>query len=98
MSGRAFSFEINRTSRAPEGTLFRLETDGGHWSDWAKPLVMQSSWERRGDPTPGGIGAVRKLGVWPLLSREKTIEYEQDRRHVYALIGRFPPPRATTVK
>ena len=91
MLGRTFSFEVIRTCRAPAATLFRLETDGGHWADWAKPLVVQSSWERQGDPTPGGIGAVRKIGVWPLLMREKTLVYEQDRRHVYALIGpRFP--------
>ena len=32
------------------------ETDGGHWADWAKPLVVQSNWERQGDPTPGGTG------------------------------------------
>jgi hypothetical protein len=29
------------------------ETDGGHWADWAKPLVVQSSWERQGDPFMG---------------------------------------------
>jgi len=92
MSGRTFSFEINRTTSAPAATLFRLETDGGRWSEWAKPIVVQSSWERQGDPAPGGLGAVRKVGLWPLLLREKTLEYEQDRRHVYTLIG--PPSPA----
>jgi Polyketide cyclase / dehydrase and lipid transport len=82
---------VNRTSRAPAATLFRLEADGGHWAEWAKPLVVQSSWERQGAPAPGGLGAVRKVGVWPLLIWEQTLEYEQDRRHIYALIGpRFP--------
>ena len=70
MSGRTFSFEVNRTSRAPAATLFLLETDGSRWADWAKPIVMQSSWERQGDPAPGGIGAVRKVGTWPFLVRE----------------------------
>jgi hypothetical protein len=58
MSGRTFSFEINRTSSAPPATLFRLETDGARW-----------------------------------LMREKTVEYEQDRRHVYALIGPSTPAK-----
>ena len=89
MSGRTFSFEINRTTIAPAATLFGLETDGGRWSEWAKPIVVQSSWERQGDPAPGGLGAVRKVGLWPLLLREETLEYEQDRRHLYMLIG--PP-------
>jgi hypothetical protein len=92
MSGRTFSFEINQTTSAPAATLFRLETDGGRWSEWAKPIVVQSSWERQGDPAPGGLGAVRKIGLWPLLMREQTVEYEQDRRHVYTMIG--PPSPA----
>ena len=92
MSGRTFSFEVNRTSSAPAATLFRLETDGAQWARWGKPLVIQSGWERQGDPVPGGIGAVRKVGMWPLLVREETVEYEQDRRHVYELIG--PPSPA----
>jgi Polyketide cyclase / dehydrase and lipid transport len=87
MTGKTFSFEINRTTRAPAATLFRLETDGARWSEWAKPLIAQSSWERQGDPAPGGVGAVRKVGMWPMLMREKTIAYEKDRRHAYAQIG-----------
>jgi hypothetical protein len=87
MSNKKFSFEINLTTRAPAATLFRLETDGARWSEWAKPLIVESSWEQLGDPSPAGIGAVRRVGMWPLLMREKTVAYEQDRRHVYAQIG-----------
>ncbi len=93
MSGRTFSFEVNRTSNAPAATLFRLEADGSRWSEWAKPIVFQSSWDQQGEPAPGGIGAVRKLGLWPILIREKTVEYEQDRRHVYALIAPNTPAK-----
>jgi Polyketide cyclase / dehydrase and lipid transport len=93
MSGRVYTFEVTRTTRAPAATLFRLETDGAGWSKWAKPLVVQSSWEQQGDPTPAGIGAVRKVGIWPVLMREKTIAYEQDRRHGYQLIGPRLPAR-----
>ena len=89
MSGRKFSFEITRTSTAPAATLFRLAADGANWSKWAKPIVLQSSWVRQGDPAPGGVGAVRKVGMWPLLVQEETVEYEQDRRHAYKLVG--PP-------
>ena len=92
MSGRKFSFEINRTSSAPAATLFRLVADGANWSKWAKPIVLQSSWARQGDPAPGGVGSVRKVGMWPLLVQEETVAYEQDRRHAYKLIG--PPSPA----
>jgi Polyketide cyclase / dehydrase and lipid transport len=92
MSGRKFTFEINKTSTAPAATLFQLETDGANWAQWAKPIVVQSSWARQGDPAPGGIGAIRKVGMWPMLVQEETVEYEQDRRHVYKLVG--PPSPA----
>ncbi|KJX74818.1 SRPBCC family protein [Mycobacterium lepromatosis] len=92
MSDRAFSFEVTRTSNASAAILFRLVTDGANWATWAKPIVLQSSWVRVGDLTPGGIGAVRKVGIWPMLVREETVEYEQDRRHLYKLIG---PPNPT---
>ena len=87
MTNRTFSFEINRGTRAPAATLFDLETDGAKWSQWAKPLIVQSSWEQPGIPQPDGVGAVRKVGMWPMLMREKTVVYEQDRRHVYEQIG-----------
>jgi hypothetical protein len=93
MPGKQFSFEINRTSSAPASKLFAMETDGARWSDWAKPLIVHSSWEKQGDPAPGGIGAVRKLGLWPLLVREETVEYEQDRRHVYKFAGPGAPAK-----
>nr|VTP03623.1 Polyketide cyclase / dehydrase and lipid transport [Mycobacterium riyadhense] len=96
MSGRKYSFEVNKTSSAPAATLFRLATDGARWSEWAKPIVMQSSWARRGDPAPGGVGAIRKLGLWPVFVREETIEYEQDRRHVYKLVGPSTPVKDYT--
>jgi hypothetical protein len=93
MSGRKFTFEVTKTSSAPAATLFRLETDGGNWAQWAKPIVVQSSWARQGDPAPGGIGAVRKIGMWPMLVQEETVEYEQDRRHVYKLVGPASPAK-----
>jgi len=93
MSGRKFSFDITRTSSAPAATLFRLETDGGNWSSWAKPFVVQWGWARQSDSAPGGIGAIRKVGMWPVLVQEETVEYEQDRRHVYNLVGPATPAK-----
>jgi hypothetical protein len=37
-----------------------------------------------------GVGAVRLLGLRPLWVREETVDYEQDRRHVYVM--RTPMP------
>lgn len=93
MSGREFSFEINLTSSAPASTLFRLVADGASWSTWAKPIVLQSSWAREGTPAPGGVGAIRKIGAWPVMVQEETTEYEQDRRHAYKLVGPASPAK-----
>lgn len=90
MSGRKFSFEVNRTCSAPAATVFRLLADGADWSSWAKPVVLRSSWARQGDPAPGGVGAIRQVGVPPILAREEIVEYEQDRRQVYKLVGPSP--------
>jgi hypothetical protein len=64
MTAKTFSFEINRTTSAHAATLFRLETDGARWSQWAKPLIVQSSWEQQGESEPAGVGAVRRVGMW----------------------------------
>ncbi|QLL05245.1 SRPBCC family protein [Mycobacterium vicinigordonae] len=91
MTGRTFSFEVNKTTSAPPEIVFRLVADGANWKDWAKPIVVQSSWAREGDPAPGGVGAVRKLGMFPVFVQEETVEYEQDRRHKYKLVGPRQP-------
>jgi hypothetical protein len=89
-AARTFSFEATAHSSADAATLFGLAADGGRWSEWAGPFVPRSSWERQGDPAPGGIGAIRRLGLWPIVVREETIAYEQDRLHGYALRTRGP--------
>lgn len=86
MPGRTFSFEVTALSGADAATLFELVADGGQWSRWAG---IGSSWERRGEP-PGGIGAIRRLGRWPIIVREETVAYEQDRLHGYTMLTRAP--------
>ena len=88
--GRKYSFEVNRTSTAPPEALFALEADGPRWAEWGKPLIMQARWARRGTEEPDGVGAVREVGMWPVLFREETLEYEPGRRHVYAFAGPKP--------
>ncbi|WP_328446119.1 MULTISPECIES: SRPBCC family protein [unclassified Amycolatopsis] len=88
--GRKYSFEVNRTSTAPPSALFAREADGPRWAEWGKPLIIQASWARQGTDEPNGVGAVRAVGLWPVLIKEETVEYEQDRRHVYTFFGNNP--------
>jgi uncharacterized protein YndB with AHSA1/START domain len=89
-SRHTYAVEVAASTTADAATVFAMVADGARWSQWAGPLVAHSSMERLGDPAPGGVGAVRALGRKPFLLREETLEYEQDRRHVYAL--RTPSP------
>ena len=88
--GRKFSFEVNRTSSAPPAALFALEADGPRWAEWGKPLIVQARWKRQGTGDPAGVGAVREVGLWPVLIREETLEYEPGHKHVYTFFGANP--------
>ncbi len=87
---RTFAFEIAASSSADAPTLFAMVSDGRQWAQWARPVVAHAFLEREGDPAPGGIGAIRAFGRKPLLLREETVEYEQDRRHAYVLRSSAP--------
>jgi hypothetical protein len=90
MPGRKFSFEVNRTSTASPDALFALEAEGPRWAEWGKPLIVQARWKRQGSGEPAGVGAVREVGLWPVLIREETLEYEPGHKHVYTFFGANP--------
>jgi uncharacterized protein YndB with AHSA1/START domain len=77
------SFVVESDSSAPPETVFAILADGSRWQDWAGPVVPRSSWAS-GSP-PGGVGAVRRLGLGPLSSREEIVEHDPPHRLAYAL-------------
>jgi uncharacterized protein YndB with AHSA1/START domain len=77
------SFVVEAHSAAPPETVFEVVADGSRWQDWAGPAVPRSSWQV-GAPA-GGIGAVRRLGLGPLSSREEIVEHDPPHRLAYAL-------------
>ncbi|MBL7494634.1 SRPBCC family protein [Frankia sp. AgB1.9] len=87
---RAESFGLVVESSAPADSVFALLADGGGWAAWAGPLVPRSRWYRTGDPAPGGVGAIRELGLRPVLSREEILEYVPPRRIVYTIVSGIP--------
>ena len=64
--------------------VFGLLEDGSRWSDWAGLFVPRSRWETPGSP-PGSVGAVRRLGVGPLVSLERIVEHVPARRLSYVV-------------
>jgi uncharacterized protein YndB with AHSA1/START domain len=77
------SFVVEAHSQALPDAVFAVLADARRWSTWAGPVVPTSSWER-GSPA-GGVGAVRRLGLGPLSSREEIVEFDPPRRLAYVL-------------
>ena len=89
MAGRQ-SFEVEASSAAGPEAVFALLADGPSWRKWAGPLVRRSTWDRQGDPAPGGVGAVRKLGAPPVFSREEIVAYDPPHHLAYTMLSGQP--------
>lgn len=77
------SYVVEAHSAASPQTVFELLADGSRWQEWAGPAVPRSSWAA-GSPA-GGVGAVRRLGLGPVSSREEIVEYDPPHRLAYVL-------------
>jgi uncharacterized protein YndB with AHSA1/START domain len=84
------SFEVQALSSAPPAAVFALLADGPSWQRWAGPLIRRATWDREGDPAPGGVGAVRKLGAPPLFSREEIVAYDPPHHLAYTMLSGQP--------
>ena len=76
-----------RSNASPEA-VFAVVSDARRWHEWT--FVPRSDLEREGDPPPDGVGAMRKLGRPPFLSREEVVAYEPPRRYGYVLRSGLP--------
>jgi uncharacterized protein YndB with AHSA1/START domain len=84
------TYEFTVPSLASPATVFEVIADATRWREWAGPAVAVSEWDREGDPAPGGVGAVRKLGRWPALSREEITEYDPPHHLAYTILSGLP--------
>lgn len=85
-----YAFEATAESTADPTEVFAVLADGGTWCEWAGPMVVTSSWEREGEPAPGGVGAVRRLGWKRLASREQVVVHEPPHRLDYVVLSGLP--------
>jgi hypothetical protein len=84
------TYEFTVACSAPPDMVFDVIADVTRWNEWAGWSVGSSTFEREGDPAPGGVGAARKMGRWPLFSRERVIEYQAPRHYSYEVVSGFP--------
>lgn len=90
MPRREYIAKATEHSSAPPETVYELVSDAEKWTTWAGALAPKSGWVRQGSPAPAGVGAIRKVGMWPVWVREETTAAEPGRRHEYALRNKGP--------
>jgi uncharacterized protein YndB with AHSA1/START domain len=84
------SYDVRVRSSATPEQLFALVADAPGWSRWAGPMIMRSTWLREGDPAPGGVGAVRRLGTRLIATREEILEYDPPHYLAYTILSWQP--------
>ena len=74
-------------STASREAVWALLADARGWSRWAP--FRTSALEREGSPVPDGVGALRRFGRGPVVSREEVVAFPP-RRLVYELRSGLP--------
>ncbi len=83
-------YELTVSSSAPRETVFEVLADATRWREWAGPMIATSEWEREGDPAPGGVGAIRRLGRPPAFAFEEILEYDPPHHLAYTIVRGVP--------
>jgi len=84
------TYDIRVPCKAPQEKVFGLVADASTWLKWAGPTIRYSAWEREGDPAPGGVGAIRRLGSKQFSTREEITEYDPPHYLAYTILTRTP--------
>lgn len=82
------SFTLTREIKAPPEVVFGVLTDHRRYSEMT-PL-RKSELEREGEPTPNGVGAIRKLTAVGPPMREEVLAYEAPSRFSYTVLSGLP--------
>jgi hypothetical protein len=84
------TYELAASSSAPPAAVFEVLADATRWREWAGRMVTVSDWAREGDPAPGGVGAIRRLGRPPVIALEEILEYDPPRHLAYTIVRGLP--------
>jgi hypothetical protein len=84
------TYDLTVHAQAPVDVVFGVLADATRWREWAGLMIDTSDWEREGDPAPGGVGAIRRLGRKPLYSREQIVEYVPPVHLAYTILSGIP--------
>jgi uncharacterized protein YndB with AHSA1/START domain len=84
------SYDVRTWAAAQPEHVFDLVADATTWKDWGPAFIMKSWFGREGDPAPGGVGAIRRLGAPGFATTEEILEYDRPHYLAYTLVGRWP--------
>jgi uncharacterized protein YndB with AHSA1/START domain len=73
---------------APPEVVFAVIADARHWKDWS--YIRRSFLEREGQPAPDGVGAVRRFGGGPFLTKEEVVAFDPPRHLSYVMRAGMP--------
>lgn len=86
--GLTHQVDVSAWSAASPEEVFDLLADVTTWTTWAG--FKEATYEREGERSRHGVGAVRRLRAGPLSSRETVLEFEPGRQLVYDYAGSLP--------
>lgn len=75
-------------SEAAPQAVWDALADVPSWPRWT--TAQRASYEREGVPVPGGVGAIRRIGVGPMISREEIVAFEPPRKMSYTMLSGMP--------
>jgi uncharacterized protein YndB with AHSA1/START domain len=78
------SIHVTRTIPAPAEAVFDLLADHANY-DRFRP-IRHSELVREGEPAPNGLGALRRIKVWPLVFEEEITHYDRPNRLDYLIV------------
>jgi hypothetical protein len=84
------TYDFTVSSTASPAAVFAVLADATRWREWAGRMITVSEWEREGDPAPGGVGAIRKLGRPPAYALEQILEYDPPHHLAYTIVRGLP--------
>jgi Polyketide cyclase / dehydrase and lipid transport len=84
------TYDFTVHAAAPADVVFEVLADATRWHEWAGFSVARSEWEHEGEPAPGGVGAIRRLGRAPMYGREQIVEYDPPVHMAYTILSGIP--------
>lgn len=83
-----YTYTVRVHTAAPVERVWDLLVDAPGWPAWTR--IPSASYEREGEPSPHGVGAIRRMGAGRMVSREEVVAFEAPHHFAYVLHSGLP--------